>query len=293
VNYVRLNVFAEGRFSGNPLIVFPEANRLSDDAMLRIAGEVGYSETTFVAGRDPSGEWPVRIFARGAELPFAGHPSLGTAFVLVAAGANEPEIRLREVVGTIPVNVFVESGGTSGRAQMSQPEATLGPIISEVALLGEMLSLPAVAIGFRGLPAQVVSTGLPFLFIPVRDLACMGRIRFRAAIAEEVLRGTDAQLVYAFTTQTLRSESDFHGRMFADAVGVQEDPATGSAAGALAAYVATHLGIAGRQLIIEQGFEMGRPSLLLARVEREAMGRIGRASVAGRCAIVGEGTLEI
>lgn len=296
--YTRVDVFTDQRMAGNQLAVLPDAAGLDTAAMQAVAREFNLPETAFVFPPEGEGDFRVRIFAPAVEMPFAGHPTIGTAFVLAregripAAEASQTLTRFEENVGIIPVTVEWH-GGMPDRIFMDQPIPRHGAQFFNREAVARMLSIDPSGIE-HGYPMEAVSSGVPFLYVPVRDLDTMRAIHFRADIWEQVLKGTDGPNVYVFTTETERPDSTVHCRMFAPALGIPEDPATGAASGPLGSYLLKY-GIVddmSRGIISEQGFEMGRPSLISIRVERDGE-TITRVQVGGKCAPVGSGVLEL
>lgn len=283
--YALLDVFTDRRFCGNQLAVFHDGWGVSDADMQAVARELNFSETVFVAKPEQGGDHKLRIFTPARELPFAGHPTIGTAFFL--ADGRDADLRLEEGVGTLTVTV------TSGFVEMEQPAPTFGPALDPAALAERLRDAIGVAAVAAAPPPQVVSSGNPFLFVPV-DPDLLAHLSVNAESLEALLADTGAMGLYPFTDRrTALPDSDVHGRMFAPGAGVAEDPATGSAAGPLAAYLVRH-GVAepGERIVIEQGFELGRPSLMYARVGGTKE-RITTLHVGGRAVISGGGWVEL
>lgn len=226
----------------------------------------------------------------------AGHPTVGTAFALAVdgrIGEGRTGVRFEEGVGVIPVELELGDSGPVG-AVMGQPLPEFGPVFPEPGRIAEMLNLEATDL-VVDLPVEVVSCGLPFLYVPLADLAAVERARLRLDLWEELLDGFATRHVYLFSRQTLSPEATVHARMFAPAVGVAEDPATGSASGPLGCYLVRH-GLTGREspvrICCEQGIEMGRPSRIEVEIVHEG-GAIRRVRVGGGCVPVGEGRLRL
>ncbi len=294
-----VDVFTDRAFGGNQLAVFPDGQSVPGALMQSVAREFNFSETTFVLPpQDPYNDFWVRIFTPASELPFAGHPTIGTAFVLARErrinGAGEiGVVRLEEGVGVIPVTVAVK-GGAPDIITMDQPLPTFGATFSDREAIARLLSIAPDGVDAR-YPLEVVSCGLPFLFVPVTDLETLKRVKPRVDLWGEVLGSFEARDIYAFTLEAEAEGSTAHGRMFAPEIGIVEDPATGSANGPLGCYLVKH-GIVKAQpaahIVSEQGFEIGRPSFLYIDIE-QTDDRISRVRVSGRCAYIGEGTLHI
>ncbi len=287
-----VDVFTDRAFGGNQLAVFTDGRGLPSETMQAIARELNISETTFVLPPDdPQNDFKVRIFTPATELPMAGHPTVGTAFVLRREGLAKADLlKLEEGVGVIPVAL-----GADGLIQMTQPLPKFGPTFNEAGAIAEMLSLDPGSITDTGLPLEVVSCGLPFLFVPLRDLRAIRAIRFRTEVWERVLRGLEAPPVFVFTREVETAGSTVHSRMFAPSMGILEDPATGSASGPLGCYLVRHavLGRAARvAMVSEQGFEIGRPSFIQIAIEMEGE-RFTGVRVGGHCHFVADGHLEV
>jgi len=298
--YVTVDVFTDRRFAGNQLAVFPDARGVPEDAMPAIAREFNLSETVFVLPPDdPAHLRRLRIFTPGRELPFAGHPTVGTAWVLAKLGlipltGPKTSAVLEEGVGPVPVAIMAEAGVpvTTQLTTARLPEA--GPAAPPAAELAAVLSLDAADLAGPPDGPEGWSCGVPFLFVPVRDRGAVARARVDKAAWERVLQGWWSGEIFVFAPDPERPGSDLRARMFAPGLGVAEDPATGSAVSALAGYVskrgARPDGTA--RWVIEQGFEMGRPSLLELEVDLRA-GRPTEVRVGGSTVWVGEGEMEI
>jgi trans-2,3-dihydro-3-hydroxyanthranilate isomerase len=296
-SYHLVDVFTDRAFGGNPLAVFLDGRGLSDALMQTIAKEFNLSETTFVLPPgNPANDFRVRIFTPAEELPMAGHPTVGTTFVLTRAGLVRPgrertKITLEEGVGPIPVAIDWENGKPSF-IEMQQPLPKFGPTIEDRAGIAEMLSLETQAIR-ADLPIQVVSCGVPFLFVPVKTLEAIRRIRFRRDVEERLK--LPEQNIFVFTTETEFPGSGVHSRMFSPSLGVSEDAATGGATGPLGCYLVRHHVIPSEselRCVSEQGVEMGRPSFLHIRIKHTA-GEITGVHVGGNCWYMGSGQLEL
>lgn len=265
--FMQLDVFTSRPFEGNSLAVFPDARGLDDRIMQTLAREMNLSETTFVLPRDPATERErgvrVRIFTVQEELPFAGHPTLGTAFALRgAAGAAEVALELN--VGRIPVR-FEDKPGQPVFGEMTQVEPKFGLIHDRETVVR--------AAGLRdgdidpSLPIQTVSTGLPFTVVPLRGLDVMRRLQVNLASASEYLKQSGGGTAFYFVTrETVDPAARLHARMLFYG---GEDPATGSAAGGATAWMVAH-GVAqpDEHVFIEQGVEMLRPSRIFVRASR-------------------------
>jgi len=286
-----VDVFAEGRYTGNQLAVIRPAGDLTTAEMQALAREMHFSETTFVESETPTdGGFEVRIFTPNAELEFAGHPTLGTAHVIreVVAPDRPDEVALNLGVGQIPVTV--EGAGDDEVLWMTQRAPTFGETL-DPAVAAEAVGLTPADVADDD-PVQVVSTGLPTLVVPLASLDAVRRAETNLPVyRERVVEGLDVPNVLVFAPETVHAENDLHVRMFAPALGVPEDPATGSSNGCLAAFLARHRTLGGPVVDarVEQGYELERPSLLFLRAED---GDEVTVEVGGRVAWVADGTLR-
>ncbi len=285
--YDIVDVFAEERYAGNPLAVIRGGARLETATMQAIAREMNLSETTFVRGdaaRD--GAFDVRIFTPASELPYAGHPTLGTSFVIREAllGGSADELVLRLGVGLVRVRFAAD-----GLVWLATPRATFGKA-PEPSRVAAVLGLPVEAL-HSSLPLEVATTGAHQLLVPVRDLAALRACRVDTAAYARAGADGVPNCFYAFTRETRDPRNQLSVRMFAPGAGVPEDPATGSAAGWLGAYLARHrvLGAGDFDVRIEQGHEIDRPSLL--HVRARGAGDAFEISVGGRVIPAARGEL--
>ncbi len=297
--FVTADVFTDRVFGGNPLAVFPEARGLDAARMQRIAREFNLSETVFVLPpEDPRHTRRLRIFTPNTELPFAGHPTVGTAHVLTAVGAVPltgpvTEIVFEEGVGPVPVTVRSRDGAPVFASLSAAQAPEFGPSPPPAAQVAAMLSLtPADLVS--DLPPAAVSCGVPFLFVAVRSRAAVAGARLRRDLWEATLAGSWAPSVFVFAFETESAEADVHARMFAPALGVEEDPATGAAAVALAGLLGSHDPAADATLrwVVEQGVEMGRPSRLEVEADKAA-GAVVATRVGGQTVLVSRGEMEV
>jgi trans-2,3-dihydro-3-hydroxyanthranilate isomerase len=298
--YYTADVFTDRPFGGNQLAVFPDARGLDSARMQAIAREFNFSETTFVLPpEDTKHTRRVRIFTPGAEIPFAGHPTVGTAHVLAAVGeiplaGDTTRIVFEENVGPVPVAIRAERG-VPVFAQLSVAKLPeVGPPPPAPERLAAMLSLRPDDLLGGDMAPEAVSCGNPFLFIPLRSRDAVARARLRLELWEETLRGYWTDDVFVFALDPEREGSDVRARMFAPGFGVPEDPATGSACVALGGYLAMRDPRRDGTLrwIVEQGFEMGRPSILEVEVDRRG-GAITAVRVGGSTVLVCEGQMEV
>lgn len=286
--FLTCDVFAERRFAGNPLAVLPEAEGLGTARMQAIAAEFGYSETTFVLPPEERGHLArVRIFTPKGELPFAGHPTVGTALALAWLGRApaDAEIVLGEGAGPVPVRL---RGGAS--AEFAAPaSAWRGPPVP-AERIARALGLRADEVKAEaGLPC-LASCGVTFLLVELAGPAALARARLADGVEPPEAEGNG---VFLFTRAAGEAGTDLRARMFAPTLGVPEDPATGSAAAALAGCLgAEATGEGWRRWRIVQGVEMGRPSLIEASARRQG-GRVVEVRVAGSAVRVAEGTIEV
>jgi trans-2,3-dihydro-3-hydroxyanthranilate isomerase len=298
----QVDVFTDRPFGGNPLAVFPHAEGLTGAEMQAIAREMNLSETTFVLpATAPGAAFKVRIFTPGAELPFAGHPVVGTHWVLARLGMvelTEPVTRvaLELGVGVLAADLHVREDVVS-RVVMTQGRPELLGEIDDPTELAAGLGLDPDAVSETGHRPGVVSTGVPQLMVPVRSLADVRALDAGAMdgrLLGRVMRAYDCDLVMTFCTETEDPDASVHTRGFAHPLGIPEDPATGSANGALGAYVVKHglVSLDGPTVCYrsEQGIEMGRPSTLEIEVDHED-GEPVTVRVGGAVAPVIEGTL--
>lgn len=296
--FLTADVFTDRPFSGNPLAVFPRAEGLSGEQMQMMAAELNLSETVFVfAPEDEANARRLRIFTPRMELPFAGHPTVGAAYVLAQTG--EPALRgertrvvFEEGVGPVEVSVLAREGRIASAQLTAARLPEYGPPPPPDAEISSVLSLGAEdLLGGAHAPAAV-SCGVPFLFVPVRGRDALGRARVRPDLWASVLSGYWAPHLYVISLAEPPDGADVYARMFAPAMGIEEDPATGGAATALAGYLLPRLDATGTvRWKVRQGVEMGRPSL----IEVEADARDGEATavrVGGSSVLVGEGSLE-
>ncbi len=301
--FVQVDVFTDQPFGGNPLAVFPEAEGLAPEEMQQLAREMNLSETTFVLPPQAEGaDFRVRIFTPAAELPFAGHPVVGTHWILAHLGQvalKEPVTRVHfELgVGVLPADLYV-AGGQVERIVMTQGRPTFHAVLEDLAELAEGLGLPPGAISGTGYPVQVVSTGVPQMMVPVRSLAqvqALDASRLNVTALNRVCRTAGTECVMVFTFETESPNSTVHVRMFAPLLGVPEDPATGSASGALGAYLVHHRAVPVTEpttrILIEQGAELGRPSTLYVEVDSQGE-EITAVRVGGQVIPVAEGIVR-
>lgn len=298
--FFTLDVFTERAFGGNQLAVFPDAAAVPENRMLDIAREFNFSETVFVLPpENPAHARKLRIFTPGAELPFAGHPTVGTAHLLAVTGAvsigeGENGFVLEEGVGAVPVTVRVE-GGAVTFARLSVAKV---PERSERRLrtgeLAEVLSLSPGDFADDEVGPVAYSCGVPFLFVRLRDVEAVSRAEPNHSAWKRVLAPGGTTELFVFAEGGRLADVDIHGRMFAPGLGVPEDPATGSAVAALAGYLVDlrKPRDGTTKWTVEQGVEMGRPSLLYLEADIGG-GSISAVRVGGRSVIVTEGVMDV
>ena len=279
-DYILADVFTDRAYGGNQLAVLPEAEGLSDAQMQAIAREFNLSETTFVTPGHGPGRFRMRIFTPGAELPFAGHPIVGTAIALRHLGRAAEEVVLELKVG--PVRVVLEDGrATFFRDGAPEVRAARLPAAEIAALVG--------AGALAGAPFEA-GYGTAFTYIPLADRAAVAHARLRPDLWEKAAPSLWGHGAYVYAlTGAEGGETRVHARMFAPGLGVGEDPATGSAAAGLVGSLAGPAdGV--HRVAITQGVEMGRPSLILGTATR-AGGKVHAISIGGGAVVVGEGRL--
>lgn len=267
-----VDVFAEEKYAGNQLAVVRAATGLAGDTMQKIAQEMHYSETTFILSENEHDRgYDVRIFTPVAEVPFAGHPTLGTAHVIRHEIIKKPvpQVNLNLPVGRIPV-AFERQACGGDIAWMTPKEATFGEVLRP----GEIAPLLALReLDIDGdFPVQSVSTGLPFILVPLRNLDAVRRARVNREPWFDWVKERPAKMVFVFCRETLDPANHVHARAFADYYGVPEDPATGSANSCFAAYLVKHryFGVDRIDVRVEQGYEIGRPSRIYLRGENRS-----------------------
>lgn len=298
LHYLHLDVFTDRLFAGNQLAVYLDPPPGLPDALMQaIAREMNFSETTFVfppERRDT--DWRVRIFTPSVELPMAGHPTIGTAFALALAGRLRPaDSRTVFGEGVGPVPLDLEWNGDRLRfAWMTQPAPEFGPTLDEVSLLAPALALEPGDLCPDAWPVQEVSCGVPYLVVPAVTRAAVDRAvpDVRALARTFAAAGRPHCSVYLFTREAGPDGADVYSRMFAPEIGITEDPATGSAAGPLGAYL-VHRGVLAAGAVIRnlQGVAMGRPSWLSIGAVVDA-GVLTGMRVGGTAVLAGRGSLE-
>ncbi len=286
-----VDVFAEEKYAGNQLAVVRNAADILDEQMLRITREMNYSETTFIlSDGENNGGYDVRIFTPGAEVPFAGHPTLGTAFVIRHEIAKQPvdTITLNLKVGQIPVT-FKKTEQGEDILWMKQIEPTFATTL-DAEPISQVLGIDPQQIDDR-FPIQEVSTGLFALIVPLKGLDAIKRIKINKDKYYELVENMTAKAILVFCPETYHEQNHLSVRVFCDYYGVPEDPATGSANGCLAGYLVKHryFGNDHIDIRVEQGYEIGRPSLLCLKAQ-DKNGRI-EVNVGGKAVMIAKGKL--
>ena len=300
LRFITADVFTSRPFTGNQLAVIPDAREIPEELLLPITREFNYPETTFVfPPGDAAHARRVRIFTPGGEVPFAGHPTIGTAVVLAALGeiplaGAETRIVLEEGVGPVSVTIRARDGVAVGAQLTAAKLPEVGPPPPPRTTLADLLSLePAQLLGGPNGP-QAVSCGLPFLIVPVKDRAAVAAARVRMDLWESTLKRYWAPDIMVVARDPELEQSHLRARVFVPGLSVPEDPATGSCAAALAGYLAAREAAPTGTFrwVMEQGFEMGRPSILELEADKRD-GAIAAVRVAGEAVLVSEGAMEM
>jgi trans-2,3-dihydro-3-hydroxyanthranilate isomerase len=264
LKFVILDVFAIDKFTGNQLAVCLNSDPLSTDEMQQIAREINYSETTFITNSQLVNDgYNVRIFTPTTELPFAGHPTLGTAFAIQQEIINNPieQINLNYQVGQISVTINYINEHPDILWMQHQSPQFFDPLPAED--IAPILGIEPTDID-GNYPIVPVSTGLPFIIVPIASLTAIAKAKLNLDLYDSFVADLPAQAILLFCRETVTPDRDLHVRVFTECFGIPEDPATGSANGCLAAYLAQYhyLDRPDINIAVEQGIEMGRPSLL-------------------------------
>jgi trans-2,3-dihydro-3-hydroxyanthranilate isomerase len=283
IEFRLVDVFTDRPLAGNQLCVVPDGAGVPDALMQELAREIGFSETTFVT-EAAADRYAMRIFTPGAEIPFAGHPSLGTAFVLASEGRIDGHAVQSVASGEFILDVDLEAS----TAWMDQGMPKLGPGAPDLRAVAAAAGLVEADL-HPGLPPQVVSAGLPHLMVSLAEPDLLGRARPDPDSLRDLLGGLGADGYYLFFFDPDSNHAS--ARMFGPGLGLLEDPATGSAAGPLGAYLARRGALQPGRMTVSQGVEMGRPSLLMVDVS-ETEGELS-VSIGGGVTIVGRGHFDI
>src|SRR6201993_370523 len=297
LRYVRLDVFTNQPFTGIQLAVFPDAAGIDDQRMQRIANEKALPETTFVFPPEaPETDVRVRIFTPTRELPMAGSPTIGTVFALAGAGrlrASADKAGLGLGIG--PTTVGLEWGQNALRfGWMTQPIPTFGPIITDSVAVAAALGIQPGDLAGGNLPVQVASSGVPFLYVPLRSRAAVAAASIERGRLCTLLRSADLEElpVFVFSCQAADDDATVYSRMFGACIGIPEDPASGPAGGPLGASLLQHNAVSANALRLMnlQGVRMGRPGRIYISLSSRA-GVLEEVRVGGEAVVVGEGTV--
>jgi len=301
LQFYTLDVFTDRRFGGNPLAVVHEADGLTSEQMQQIARELNLSETVFVLKPDnPAHSAKIRIFTPQRELPFAGHPTIGTAIVLaeqrvpLVNGEQDAIIVLEQPIGTVRVGVRMRAG-TAPFAEFDAPKLPeIAGTLPSRDRIADALGLIPREIGFENHSAMQFTAGNTFAFVPISTLEAIGKARVNGVHWQEVFANGEVDGVYLYTRWCIRKGSAFHARMFAPQLGVPEDAATGAAAVCFAGVLSEfdELPNGTHTRVIEQGYEMGRPSSVVLTLIVED-GALDTVRIGGNAVRVTEGSLHI
>ncbi len=297
LDFITADVFTDRMFGGNSLAVFPEPTDLPDDVMQKLARELNLSETVFVQPGDGPRQRRLRIFTPAREVPFAGHPIVGTAIILAGEGLLGPIEGTAEIVfdvkaGAVPVKI--KRLGALFHAEFTAPQlpqTVATPLTRES--FAQVISLDEERLA-RGIAGAAYSCGLPFVFVPVADRTALSQARIDPAAYDRCITPGPAKEVYVLTMDDWQSGREVYARMFAPAAGITEDPATGSAAAAAAGFLCAiqKPGDGTAHWTIAQGVEMGRPSLISVSARIDG-GKIQSVEVGGSAVIVSRGSFSI
>jgi len=287
--FYQVDVFSNKLFGGNPLAVFLKGEDFKEEQLLQAAREMNLSETTFVfPPSHPDADFDVRIFTPEKEIPFAGHPTLGTAFVLKYTGlipSTKNHSLLNFKTGLVPVNIQDD-----GTISMQTPPGEILQTFSNTKEIAKSLGLKENNIE-PGLPIQTVTTGFPAMLVPINSLGAMKEILLDLALLKPLLEEGKADMIYPFTRQTFDQKNSIHARGFAPFIGIPEDPGTGSVASALGYYL-YEKNSKETSIIIEQGYEMKRPSNIFVEIDG-IEGRTNEIRIGGRVKLGFKGTLYL
>lgn len=300
MRYLTLDVFTDKPFGGNQLAVFPDATVIPEELLLPITREFNFSEVTFVyPAASAEHTRRVRIFTPEKEMPFAGHPTIGTAAALalverVLGDATEGQLALDLKIGTVPVDVRIEGDGLAWAELSAAKMPEIGPAVPTLNTLADILSLEPKDLVGGSLSPQAVSCGYPFLLVVLKSVDAVQRARVRQDLWEQTLRRSWAPEILVAARDSDAGENVWRARMFAPGINVAEDPATGSAIAAFGGWLAMKDPKPDGEFtqVVHQGIEMGRPSLLAVRVTKAA-GAVTSVKVAGRAVLTGEGRLRL
>lgn len=298
--YLHYDVFTDHLFGGNQLAVFLDARGLSSDTMQAIAKEMNFSETTFVLpAESPATDIRMRIFTPGGELPMAGHPTVGSTFALARAGVipdGAAQFTFGLNIGPTRVSLIWNDGGLAF-VWMTQSQPTFSEVPVDAARAAAALSLSPAAVAGTARPVQVVSCGVPFLFVPLTTRSAVDSAVANAAVLEALIGDTrsGAHGVFLFSAERSKDQATVYSRMFAPELGIVEDPATGGASGPLGCYLVRHQMVPPDRIgnmISLQGAKMGRPSYVHIAIGVE-QDEITSVQVGGESVLAGEGILYV
>ena len=293
LTFYLVDVFAEEKYAGNQLAVVRDTKQLSTIEMQKIAKEMHFSETSFIpSDKKRQGGYDVRIFTPETELPFAGHPTLGTAYIIlreiIKKQVNKVILNLK--VGQIPVTPTYNAEGQPSILWMKQKQPTFGKTFN-AETIAYVLNITTADIE-TAYPIQEVSTGVPAIIVPLKTLSAVKRAKINIDKYNQLIKNIQSKGLLIFSPETYKRQNHLNVRFFADYYGVPEDPATGSANGCLAAYLIKHNYFQQKQINIrvEQGYEIGRPSLLLLKAKQNRQGKI-EVNVGGKAIMIAKGEL--
>jgi len=283
--YYQVDVFSDELFGGNPLAVFLRGEDFTESQFQQVAREMNLSETTFIFPPSaPEVDFDIRVFTPEKEIPFAGHPTIGTAYVLRKAGiipSNQHKIRLKFKAGVIPVQFEIDEN-----IFMAQPPGQILQTISNVEGISNTLGLNINNID-NNLPIQTATTGFSALLVPLVSLRSIQRIELNLSLLKDVLSEVGVDMIYPFTREVINKKNSIHARGFAPFIGISEDPATGSVAGALGYYL-NDKNDEEKTFLIEQGFEIKRPGIIHVEIN----GNNNPIRVGGKSRMVIKGYLQ-
>ena len=291
-----LDVFTNTKFEGNQLAVFPSAEGLNEENMQKIAREFNYSETVFITSTNEKNIKNVRIFTPSSEIDFAGHPNIGAAMLLSRIGEYSDEkqidIIFKEKVGDVPLRIYFENS-IALKAELSTPKIPERGDSPTKEKIAKAVSLDVSDFVPTQNPLSF-SCGLPFLFVPIISLEKLKRATLNQEHWKNYISQSWAPQIYLFTKETQLSTSDFHARMFAPALGISEDPATGSAVAALAGYISEYIekNDGTFTYVVEQGFEINRPSIIEMSYTQKNQ-KIESVKIKGNAVIFSEGKISL
>lgn len=275
LRFIQADVFAETPFGGNPVVVIPDAVGLSAEDMQDVARGMEPVETAFVKPpQTTEADFSVRFFTASARVPFSGHPALGTAYVLAKEGRFEliepiTQVIAETEIGQLPIDLYLD-GDEIHQVVLTEKRPQFGGPFEALGELAAGLNIPIDDLLEVSLPIQRVSTGLAALVVPLDSLAAVQDVLPHQAVLDQICTLSETDCIIVFSTETMQRDATAHVRVFAPPLGIEEDPATGSANGALGAYLVRHQIIPAQgvaEIHCEQGYEIGRPSLVHVTVD--------------------------